>query len=405
MQNYLTDNLQFLTAVDTESLDKNLFYQLNILSPQDYNATQKELYAQLNQLYEKMRILEEVSDYLVAQIQTKIDTSNATCESLLKAIEQDRDSLKEATYQTFTVPLESLQNDYDRDGVLLKAAVIYNGQISNAYEAKHNLPYQMDVKQERPVYKQTANGLQNGQCYRSYYITDQCYPEGISETLYFAFHQAMPINYIAAKPSNAEISHYQSYNAGDTIPLKTLNWKTPLTSESVSFKINTKLFKEQTFTYDLNRMHANALTTLENEIYKAYIGEKTLSAGELNELLGINVLQTDYQAYLQKVEDWRARRQQVAATNQANGYEDAVPDYDIVKTPDVLGANQNTLQGLLNPTISTEDILPSYEAIGDSTRIVYMYDKIDSIYPSVERYRYDILDASHTRYYQNLNPK
>lgn len=405
MEKYLKDNLDFLTTVNMTSVDENFLYQLNQLNASDYNTTQKEIYNQLNLLYDKLRVMEDVNDYLMTQIKTKTESSSKTCESLLKEIEKSRDAIKETSYHTIPINITPTRAHYDRDGLPLKSAFVYDGKTISAFSVKHSIPYEMKTETNKRVYHNNVDALPKGEVYRSYYITDESYPDGISENIQFIFQQPTQINRVATKVSNATSFDHKLHYSGDTIILKDLSWDVPIYSESASFYIRTLTFKEESFKCDTSRITADALSVLEREIYKNFIGEASYSEAELDELLGINNLKKDYQIYLQKVEDWQKRRKQVADANIKNGYADSIPSNTIVKLPEELGVNDIKMDGtIVNETIDTSDILPSIEIFSDKddneTRIVYVYDRLDEIYPSIERYRYDFLDPSSSRYYE-----
>ena len=406
MEKYLKDALSFLSDIDRESLNQNIVYQLNKLDAQKYNQTQTEIYRQLNQLYEKTRILEDVNAYLVTATQNKISTSSRLCEDLLKEIEKNRDSIKETTYRTIFVDMTPTSISYDRDGLELPSAILYNKEVVSKFNERRALPYKTEVKTYKKVYKNNVGSLEKGEPYRSYYITDQPYDNGIIEEFSFIFMQPFGVNRIAIKPSATEVSNYQLHNQKDTINLTELQFENAIEAEKASVVLNTLNYKEKVFLCDASRLAPNALETLHNEIYKEAIKEKTLSQSELDDLLGITRLKADYEKYLQDVESWKKRRQEVVEINRKNGYDDSVPSFELTQLPSDLGANNQDMKGRLeNPTIDTKDLLPTKEITekdSSKQRIVYMYDRVDTIYPSAERYRYDYLDPSHDRYFEKL---
>lgn len=408
MENYLKDNLNYLTNVDTSSIDDNFLYQLDKLNAEDFNITQEEMYRQLNLLYSKLRVMEEVNDYLFTQVKTKAETASQTCEALLKDIEKSRDAIKETVYHTIPIVMVPTQSHYDRDGVLLKSALTYNNNIVNAFTVKRSVPFSMKATTSKRVYHNNPEVFANGKAYRSYYITDESYKEGINEHLQFIFQQPADINRVAAKPSNAVLSDYKLHHQGDDILLSDLTWDDAIKAESASIQIKTTKFAEKIFKCDTSRMTANALSVLDNELYKSYANQTDYSAADLDTLLGIKALKEDYEKYLAAVESWQERRKQVSEANAKNGYSDAIPTHVIVKLPEELGANDKTADGaIVNATIKTDNILPVSEVVlgnaENEKRIVYMYDMIDKIYPSVERYRYDFFEPSSSNYYDLKN--
>lgn len=407
MERYFEDSLKLLSDIDRDSLNKNIVYQANKLNAGNYNVVQKEIYKNLNSLYNKTRILEEVKDYLITEISSKISDYTESCKALLKEIEESRDAIKDVTFQTLPVHLASTQSHYDRDGLELPATILYNHEILSKSTERRALPYTLQVKTYKKPYKVTEKALENNQPYRAYYILEQPLNDGVIEELSFVFRQPFGINRLSFKAAATEIFNVRLHNKKDTINLTELYYENAIEADKASIKIKTDRHTERIFLCDASRITKSALETLNQEVYKEAVGEKTLTQKELDDLLGITKLKADYEDYLNRVEDWKKRRAQVAETNRKNGYSDSVPNHELTTLPDNLGVNEKNMKGdIENKTIDTRGILPKKEVVekdGTRERIVYMYDRVDNIFPSAERYRYDYLDPTHERYYEKLN--
>lgn len=406
MDKYFKDAISFLSDIDRKSLNENIIYQINKMSAENFNVTQEEIYKHLNNLYEKTRILEDVKNHVVSQTKKSITESLDLCQTLLKEIEASRDSIKETTYRTIPVYLVPTEQSLDRDGVMLPQAIIYNREVLSKSTERRSLPYKTEVKTYKTPYKVTENALEKKEPYRSYYILEQPLNNGVIEDMSFIFQQPFGVNKLSFKPAATELFNVKLHNKKDTINLTDLYYKEPIEAEKASIKLKVVDHTERIFLCDQSRLSPDALEKLNQAIYKEYIGEEKLTQKELEDLLGITQLKKDYQDYLAKVEDWRRRRKRVAQINRKNGYKDSVPKHDIIKLPEELGVDEKDMNGdTTNQTIGTEDILPVRPVIekdNDKERIVYMYDQVDRIFPTAERYRYDYLNPDHDRYYEKL---
>ena len=119
---YLLDNTKNI------SLEKqNMYLNSNII-----NNNFKIIENELNSMYEKTRILEDIIDYMKLYINNEIENYMLDCRNLLKDIEvlSDINLKEEINYTAINVPFIYNTLEYiDRDGTVLKNCDIYNNKI------------------------------------------------------------------------------------------------------------------------------------------------------------------------------------------------------------------------------------------------------------------------------------
>ena len=119
---YLLDNTKNI------SLEKqNMYLNSNII-----NNNFKIIENELNSMYEKTRILEDIIDYMKLYINNEIENYMLDCRNLLKDIEvlSDINLKEEINYTGRNVPFIYNTLEYiDRDGTVLKNCDIYNNKI------------------------------------------------------------------------------------------------------------------------------------------------------------------------------------------------------------------------------------------------------------------------------------
>lgn len=174
------------------------------------NFTQIETY--LNNMYEKIRVLDEVIDYAKIYVSNEIDATISDCKEILSNIEHLNNMIFNDTknYTIINVPIDinSSLTMTDRDGSALKSCNIYNGSLSLSGTIKNTIPVKsISVKSSEQVYESNINSLLNNESYRTFYLLDAVSKNGIEEVITFQFNQPKEINNISLKLSNANLKN------------------------------------------------------------------------------------------------------------------------------------------------------------------------------------------------------
>lgn len=391
MNNYLKDAIALLKSEKVIDIHKKISYQTKMLDAYTYNNNQTEIFDQLENLYEKVNILEDVSSYIQTEMENKIQLYSYSCKALLDEIEESRDKIKTSTYKTCSVPLLNTTAHYDRDLKELPKADVFNNAIIQKYYEKNNYIYNANCNYSLKPYKDNIRDLEEKKAYRVYYITETCNPNGISQQVNLFLSPSQKVNMITIKVSNCDIENVQILSGINVIDIETENWKTPILTDQIQINICCKNYISKSFLCDELRIAPNAINQLNNLMFKK-LNNEDFSNQEIESLLGIKKYKDDYAKYISEVNNWTKKRSEIANINIANGYEDSVPCMTVIKPPENLGINTVAQQETYNTTINTSNILYNKNIVSSKNNfsIQKKYDWIEKTYPTSERYRLDI---------------
>lgn len=222
--------VNFLTESYTENISDNIKHQNSFMNSEIANNNFTEIENNLNALYERIRVLEELIDYAKIYVNNEIDGVITECRGLLNEIENMNDmhfnDMK--NYTVLNVPL--INNDSaqytDRDGTSLETCEIYNNIISLSGTVKDIADIKtVSVSSTEQVYENNPDDLVNNNVYRSHYLLDNVASNGVTETITISFGEAKNINSIKIKLSNCNAYgiiyvHEDNTETNDTIAAK-----------------------------------------------------------------------------------------------------------------------------------------------------------------------------------------
>lgn len=164
----------------------------------------------LNDMYEKIRVLEDVIDYAKIYVNNEIDATIAECRDLVIEIESMNDDIYSNSKHYITINVPLINNDTaqysDRDGTSLKTCEIYGNAISLSGAVKNSVELSnVSVKRKEAVYESNYLDLLKEEPYRAYYLLDAVSKNGVSEEIQLDFKEPKEINSIKIKLSNCKI--------------------------------------------------------------------------------------------------------------------------------------------------------------------------------------------------------
>ncbi len=208
-------NTKFITECLTDIVDPPNYnirrLDLNIESDaEDFNILFSEIENNLNDLYVKSRLLQDIFDYAEQYIKTTIQVYEEEIKAIVGAIERTRDSIKTREYITMPVLLSNKYiNNKDRNGTILASADFINGKItvSGKDEITTNKIESIDRSDTGFIpYRSSDQDLINGKHYRTFYIMNNPIEDGLSEELIIKLESPEYINFVKAVPSNCNIT-------------------------------------------------------------------------------------------------------------------------------------------------------------------------------------------------------
>lgn len=174
----------------------------------EFNNSMKIIESQLNNLYEKIRITEDLKNYCKTYIINQIQLKEQQFKEKLKIIEDISNQYRDTEYISYTVSTnDNSEIIKDRDGSIINNMIIEDNllkQSSNLIQ-KAKLS-SIDFKTDNECYSNTAQNLiDNNIGSRSYYIVNEPIYNGIDEIYTILFSRSYECNYIDLKLSNCII--------------------------------------------------------------------------------------------------------------------------------------------------------------------------------------------------------
>lgn len=215
--NYKDQKELILKDIDNISLNKQNAY----LNSEKINNNYLEIENELNSIYEKTRILENIIDYAKKYITSEIESFKEECREALKDIEilTDLNINEEKKFITINIPFK--YNDElkftDRDGTVLKCCDIYDGNIvmSQKIDIKIKYQYVSITRNENPcLFNDEA--IQNNQIYMSKYKLDSIKKDGVNELIAVYFKNIEKINIIKIKLTNCKLKQLKYIYANNS---------------------------------------------------------------------------------------------------------------------------------------------------------------------------------------------
>lgn len=213
---YLLDNTKNI------SLEKqNMYLNSNII-----NNNFKIIENELNSMYEKTRILEDIIDYMKLYINNEIENYMLDCRNLLKDIEilSDINLKEEINYTAINVPFIYNTLEYiDRDGTVLKNCDIYNNKI--VLSQNKDITVQINsvsiVRNEALFNLETINDNKDNIIYNKPYLIeyelDSIVNNGINELIRLNFNKEEIINTVRIDLINCNLKSIRYIYANNII--------------------------------------------------------------------------------------------------------------------------------------------------------------------------------------------
>ena len=250
---YLLDNTKNI------SLEKqNMYLNSNII-----NNNFKIIENELNSMYEKTRILEDIIDYMKLYINNEIENYMLDCRNLLKDIEvlSDINLKEEINYTAINVPFIYNTLEYiDRDGTVLKNCDIYNNKI--VLSQNKDITVQINsvsiVRNEALFNLETINDNKDNIIYNKPYLIeyelDSIVNNGINELIRLNFNKEEIINTVRIDLINCNLKSiryiYNTIEEEENLNTENIENKKII---GIEFLINAS-------NYDINKKNININT-------------------------------------------------------------------------------------------------------------------------------------------------
>ena len=320
------ESIDFLIESINLNLNKEIVYQDNNLNSDKINMTFKLFEKEINKLYEKTRILQEVLHYSEEFLKDNIYQYSDECRTIVKSIETSRDSIMNPNYISHEISLVEGSGIYtDRNGAALTHTNNKNNSINLSETTSSIIPIK-DITRDNinTPYYSNEKDLLNQIHYRSFYIFDKPQKQGLKETLTLLLSSPMTINYLDIKTSNCDIFAINFITENGSIETISPYHNNILVNKKVmkiQLVIDVNNYAKSLYYIDKERIDNNfwnkANTQLLNSLSQT--NQSTNSSYITNNILtasGLLKYEEDFNKYKQAFKDWVQKKQDVLSQNE-----------------------------------------------------------------------------------------
>ena len=194
---YLKDSNNKYPNTLTEKMDSNSF-----------NESMKAIEDKLNNLYEKIRITEDLNKYCKNYIIEQIRLKEKQFKEKLKIIENLRDQFSDVEYISYNVPFEVSEDVIkDRDGSIIKNMIVEDTILKQSSVTIENIPLSTVTfyNDSSCYYNNSQSNLIDNNASSSYYLLNEPQYNGITETYNILFNKNYFCNFIDISLVNCDI--------------------------------------------------------------------------------------------------------------------------------------------------------------------------------------------------------
>lgn len=290
------------------------------MSSGEFNLAFNDIEMQLIDLYEKIRVLEDVQKYCREYVIKEVKEKRQKFEDKLKIIEDNTDSYRDKSFVACAVPFyNSNETVRDRDGSVLPASAVVNRSVHMSGQVVEEAIFRTASKvQDTPHYRESLSNVVSGEPYRSLYVVDNPVSGGVEEEIIIMFDSTHRCNYFGIDLSNCTVVSAKYINESDgEEPIEDVQSVYGLLKNAKGIKVRVRSTNYQNAAIPVDRGAMN--TDYWNRICSAtYVRTPGLSglydamqgAGEA----AFNLRCGDYQ---QQLTNWQRDKEAIAERNLA----------------------------------------------------------------------------------------
>ena len=294
--------------------------QDDVLDSRAQNITFENIEKELNTLYEKTRVLEDVVAYAKDFLEQQIHIYREKVQNKLRVIEDSRDSLKDSNFITYVVPFVTDRSvvTKDRDGSTIHVSDISNGKIIMSGQELDSAGISKASKtQELKAYNDNLKDIPSGKPYRSFYLVDGPATNGVKEEITVMFNEPTRVNFIKINPSNceiAEVSLINEHGIEEQLDDMMNEYNQPKDAIGAKFTIVSRNYSKEVYEFDNSRISSGFWDRIKEHEYRNLIGQETIF--DMEKEAGLEKYRRDYQDYLDALKRWEEEKAAVERRNR-----------------------------------------------------------------------------------------
>lgn len=184
------------------------------MNAEDFNTSFHIIEAQLNRLYEKIRLLDDVADFTKNYITTEIAKKEDRCREQLKVIEERVDEYHNKQTISQQIRFEpSIDTITDRTGAAIPQFNIINNRLEVPGTITHAAALSSVIT--TPIsnrYKEAQTTIDNKNIVMSYYINTSTADTTVKEQVAISLKNKDTYNYLYVNPVNCQIKNITANN-------------------------------------------------------------------------------------------------------------------------------------------------------------------------------------------------
>lgn len=319
MDNF-TDYIEKAKEMEDSYSDK-IVAQTGIMRSGDFNENFAFIENKLNDLYEKTRMIQNISEYTRAFLRTQITSQKEELYELLKEAETTRDSIKKDGYKTRTILFaeDLTAKKIDRDGIEISPTSVSKGRITLLGKEEEFVPIKnLNVDRAATLSASNNKNILNGEPVRNLYMLDGPAPNGVSETYKLNFEKESYVTLVNVENVNSEVNGVDLIDKNNKRIQVTEQAATGFKKQlanSVEVTIVDKDYRQVTYEYDAMRMSKDFWHKVAQKEYATEMGLDY--SFDLEKESGLRQYKEDYEQYLRDLAAWEAEKAAVEARNAA----------------------------------------------------------------------------------------
>lgn len=229
LEDIATENSSLPTTVSTK------------MKASDVNASMQAIETQLNSLYERIRLVQDINEFATEYIKKEITTREAAFKEKLKIIEDTVDLYKGTESVAITVPFEADGATLkDRDGSTLSHMVLNNSTLeAGGDEMKSPNIASVSYTTNNECYNNTYSNIKDGEFGVSCYSVKEPPTGGITEEVTVTLQSPTLCNYVSVNVSNCVMSDLRIIDKNENpITLESNGYFNATTISGIKFKLN-----------------------------------------------------------------------------------------------------------------------------------------------------------------------
>ncbi|MED1125370.1 hypothetical protein [Bacillus atrophaeus] len=306
------EGVKFLLDDYEKDIGSKILLQRNFLDSQRFNETMSNIEAELNTLYEKTRVLEDMTAYTKEFLEQEIHRKKDKLYDKLKMIEETRDTLKESAYISYRAPLKEKSSETlrDRDGTTIDRCDIENGNLILSGQLLEEIRVvEVSKKQELIAYNDSLDQLKDTGQYRTFYLLDGPATNGVKEEITFMFDDVKKVSAIKARAANCLIESAALINEnGVEEQVITLNNSTIAEKnlQGVKLTIVSRTYEAHEYNIDEFRMQEDFWSTVTSQEHQKALGQR--NSYDFEKAAGMKQYNKEYEQYLKDLAEWKKEK-------------------------------------------------------------------------------------------------